>query len=108
MSGDVASERALWQSVVNRALVDALWPAPYAGHLHGSGVAIEQKDEARRWIGSRNFRRVCWLAGYDPQFILDRVRPLLTDDAAAARFVQAVYGSAHQRARMQLYRRRAA
>lgn len=91
--------RALWQSVVNRAIIDALWPRPKVTNDNGHGgiVCEHDKHKARSWIGSRDFRHVCSLAGYDPAFVESRVRPLLEDPEAAKVFVRRLSGGESSR-----------
>lgn len=67
-------ERDLWQAVIERAIVDALWPAPK--YNDGSGVRHLDQHQARKWFRTRHFEQACNLAGYAPEFIRDRIVPL--------------------------------
>lgn len=87
----MSPERALWGAVVNQGIVEALWPRTRK-HGNSSGVSGIDKDRARRWIGSRDFRTVCFLAGYDPEFVANRVTPLLDDPEKAQAFIVRLNG----------------
>lgn len=70
--GAADAERQLWGAVIWRAVSDAVWP----------GVGAEarfHRDQAREWFrfGGKDFRLVCELAGFDPDFIRDRVLPMI-------------------------------
>jgi hypothetical protein len=52
----VDPERALWATVLEVALSDA------------------QHRGDTSWIGTKDFREVCYLAGLDPEAVADRVR----------------------------------
>jgi hypothetical protein len=56
-------EAELWQAVVLRAMMDALAPGR-------DGI---DKSRADTWFrkGDKQFREVCSLAGFDPDFIRD-------------------------------------
>lgn len=61
----MSAEKMLWQSVVLKAFTDATATEP-------SGPENKRaKVDADRWIkhGGRDFRQVCFLAGFDPDFI---------------------------------------
>jgi len=60
-------EQRLWQGVVLLALSDATVDDP------GSRDMARARDEARTWItrAGRDYRMVCALAGWDPEFIRD-------------------------------------
>lgn len=62
---DAARARGLWSAVLLTAIDDA----------RGHGSALDQVY-ARRWLGrgSGDFRRVCWLAGVDPEDVQARMR----------------------------------
>jgi len=59
-------EQRLWQAVVYRAAMDALNPTD-------SDEGLKAQREADVWLrrNSKDFRRVCNLAGIDPDFIRD-------------------------------------
>lgn len=62
-------EQELWQTVVYNAILESLYP--------GEGRERRNaKRDAIRWIefGGRDFKRVCSLAGLDPDFIQDAWR----------------------------------
>jgi hypothetical protein len=69
-------ERKLWQTVLERAVWDALWHRPVRAH-DTSGTSERAQAEARAWFGTKDFRTVCYLAGADPDFIGDKVRPMI-------------------------------
>lgn len=73
-------ERHLWQSVVFLAVSDAL-PAP---KTRLSAEVIRFRDAAAAWIeaGGKDYRKVCHLAGIDPEmlrraFIERRIDPVI-------------------------------
>ena len=88
---DVTAERRLWCAVVNQAVTEALWPRPIKNG-GSSGISHLDKHLARRWLGSRDFRLVCSLAGYDPDFIMDAISPILGDTKAGERFIVRLNG----------------
>ena len=59
-------ERLLWQTVLINGLIDTT----------GRRISIEpcHADQARAWIGTRDFHTVCALAGMDGHFVLDSYR----------------------------------
>ena len=63
----MSPEKRLWQSVVVKALTDATAVDP------SSDEDLRAKREADSWLrgGGKDFRRVCSLAGFDPDFIRD-------------------------------------
>lgn len=68
----VRGERAMWVAVITQAMMDAL----------SRSNKIEEKyhqHEAQRWLtgGSKDFRTVCHLAGFDPDYIRTRVKRAL-------------------------------
>lgn len=71
---DTAACRALWRWVLASGLRDALGLAA-AGHDKASPVAI--RNNARAWIGSRDFHMVCALAGEDGSRVEARYRRTL-------------------------------
>ncbi len=66
----MTGEQRLWQEVVLMAVTDATNPAPHNSEEHRAKV------EARDWLedGKSDFRRVCDLAGMDPEFVRDAYR----------------------------------
>jgi len=75
---DHSRERQLWCAVIERAVQDAIRP-------DGPGATapehVRQREEARRWFAdnSHDFRSACDAAGFDPDFLRDRVLRM-TDD----------------------------
>lgn len=71
-SADQSRERQLWCAVIARAVRDALWPA---GPLSVSREQARDQAEARRWFleNDPDYRRVCESAGFDPDYLRDRV-----------------------------------
>lgn len=63
----ISPEQRLWQSVLYRAVMDATDPDP------GSDETIRAKRDALSWLrgGGKDYRKVCSLAGVDPDFIRD-------------------------------------
>lgn len=98
-AAELVGERNLWGAVVNRAILDALWPNPCAT---GSGTVSHQEQRAARsWIGSRGFREACQLAGFEPDFVRDRLLPLLDDPEAALAFSERLNSGEAERRRSQ-------
>ncbi|EBA18377.1 hypothetical protein RSK20926_11679 [Roseobacter sp. SK209-2-6] len=64
-------EKLLFQSVLFQALLDATSPSTVARYA-------ETRDRAKRWFqeGRKDFRWICWLAGFDPE----EVRSAYLDD----------------------------
>lgn len=89
MRTGASPEQALWQAVVSQAIIDAASRA--SGGLGGAALTELEKHKARTWFGSRDFRVACSLAGYEPEFVEDRVRPILSDPEAAAQFVRVLH-----------------
>ena len=63
----MSPEQILWQSVLMQAARDATAPKP------GDKETIRAKVEADVWFrrGGKQFRQVCMMAGFDPDFIRD-------------------------------------
>jgi hypothetical protein len=63
----VSPEQLLWQTVIEKAVFDALNPEP------ANDQDRHEKPMAERWIRNcgRDFRFVCSLAGIDPRFLSD-------------------------------------
>ena len=63
----MSPEQILWQSVLMQAARDATAPKP------GDKETIRAKVEADAWFrrGGKQFRQVCMMAGFDPDFIRD-------------------------------------
>jgi hypothetical protein len=63
----MSPEQILWQSVLMQAARDATAPNP------GDTETIRAKVEADAWFrrGGKQFRQVCMMAGFDPDFIRD-------------------------------------
>lgn len=67
ISRDPSPERRLWASVLMRALDDAI------GLAEGIYWRLEM-NRALNWIGSKDFREVCSLAGVEPDAVSERFR----------------------------------
>jgi hypothetical protein len=67
-------ERQLWWTVLERAVLDALWTATITHD--SSGTSLHDQRTARAWFGRKDFHTVCHLAGADPDFIRDKVVPM--------------------------------
>jgi len=71
------SETDLWVAVLERGLRDAMLPEKHMRKYGMSGTTYEKaisRRSARAWIGSEDFATVCYLAGMNPKFVLDRFR----------------------------------
>lgn len=78
---DAAAARNLWGAVLLEAVSDCLRPRASAGEI--------------AWLGGANFRMVCALAGFEPDFVHDRVRQALARDDAGRRAFVAGLGKNH-------------
>jgi hypothetical protein len=67
MGMSMSPEQLLWQTVIEKAFVDATNPEP------ANKDDIREKARASAWIRNcgRDFRFVCSLAGLAPQFLSD-------------------------------------
>lgn len=81
---DHSRERQLWCAVIGRAVQDAIRPV---GQVGWTTEHARQRDEARRWFSENDpdFRRACEAAGYDPDFLRDRVLRLTGADGSVDR-----------------------
>lgn len=70
VSHPVSPERRLWIAVLENALQDINTTARYGERFNARRAAID-------WIGSRRFREVCLLAGFDPDYIEQGIRTRL-------------------------------
>jgi hypothetical protein len=77
----MTGEQRLWQEVVLMAVTDATNPAPH------NSEEYRAKIEACEWLedGKSDFRRVCDLAGMDPNFVRDAFRAGRIDREAIRR-----------------------
>lgn len=78
---DAAAARNLWGAVLLEAVSDCLRPRASAGEI--------------AWLGGANFRMVCALAGFDPDFIHDRVRQAIDSGPGARRAFVSGLGKNH-------------
>lgn len=76
--------RELWGSVLNLAIQDALRIKP-TRHQGSGATSMLDQYQARRWLGSSDFRLICSLAGIEPEFVVDRVTPLIAAPAEVRR-----------------------
>jgi len=66
-------EQQLWASVLALGITDA------TGHVGGtsggsrySGTRSTLEEQAKSWIGTKDFYETCYLAGFDPHAIRER------------------------------------
>lgn len=59
--------RALWLTVLQE-----LWSDAFTDH--DSADSLKDREEARKWFGSRGFRQVCYLAGVSWEHVLRKYR----------------------------------
>lgn len=71
-------ERQLWCAVIERAVQDAVRPDGIAGT---TPEHVRHREEARRWFAENghDFRAACDAAGFDPDFLRDRVLRIASD-----------------------------
>lgn len=74
----VRREQALWRAVIMQMFTDALSNSR-------KYEALQHKREAEIWLRgtSRDFRTVCDYAGYDPDYVRQIARRLLTQHTGA-------------------------
>lgn len=65
--------QTLWRAVLTQMMTDAI-------SRSGKPEAVQHRREARRWIHSfsRDFRMVCYYAGYDPRWVREKMEAFLT------------------------------
>jgi hypothetical protein len=87
--------RQIWVNVLLQAARDLLTDAKH--HANGvGGTTGLQKHQTTSWIGSRDFREVCQLAGYDPTRVERAFRRRLTEKGAAANLFPHQGAAAHK------------
>ena len=76
---DESNERYLWSAVMEQAIADA--------NPKMTDILIEkladpevnyfdrEKEKARAWFGGRDFKTVCSLAGFNPDWVMRKVQP---------------------------------
>lgn len=86
--------RALWGMALIRALADAVTPNPIRqSHQSGSRVCTMAQREAQDWIGGRDFRVICGLAGLEPEPVAEWYeRVMAGGDAARAEALKSLTG----------------
>ena len=71
--------RALWLAILNQEVETALGrPLPCANTAREKERAV---DDARNWIGGKDFREVCHYAGVEPEAVLRVYRQRIADPA---------------------------
>jgi hypothetical protein len=86
-------ETALWRAVIAQAVSDAtaIWrprKAQSYGKPHQMAAETRRaRDEARSWLlgNGKDFKRVCHMAGLDPDAVQDSARALSARDWVVAR-----------------------
>ena len=69
--------RALWLAILNQEIETALGrPLP---HISGTAAQANARDEARRWVGGKDFHEICYLVGIEPEAVLRVYRARLAD-----------------------------
>ncbi len=87
--------RRIWTNVLLQAARDLL--TLKVRHSDAvSGVGVLEHAQAQSWIGSRDFREVCTLAGYDPTRIERAFRARLADKDASRRLFPHQGAAAHK------------
>mgnify|MGYP000377288031 CR=1 FL=1 len=83
--------RALWADVLRRALADAVTVGNSAS---GLSLSPAYKASSKNWIGGRDFRIVCALAGVEPCSVEAVYRRVMAGgEDARLEFVVALYGA---------------
>lgn len=81
---EAARCRSLWQEVLLQGLRDLLNPT--------SIEVVREQPKWRSWIGSRDFREVCDLAGVDPEATAATFKRVAEGDVATCAQVEASLG----------------
>lgn len=93
----VKGEKAMWVAVITQAMMDALSRSNKSEDSY-------QRHEAIQWLtgGSKDFRTVCQLAGFDPDYIRKKAKQCL----AAPRPWRAIAGTGKRYEERKAYRKR--
>ena len=81
---EAVSEKKLWRYVLDRGLRDALAQSDPKVTGSASQDRVNAIRKAKAWIGSTDFYEVCYLAGFDPEAVKERVRAGKVDMQAEA------------------------
>lgn len=90
-SAEHSRERQLWCAVIGRAVLDATRPYGPSGETAEQARA---RAEAWRWFldNDEDFRKACEAAGFDPDFLRDRVLRLSEESGVAPELPAAASG----------------
>ncbi len=89
--------RHIWVSVLVQAARDLLsHPPSQAGVARPSGPGQLEKYKAQQWIGSRDFREVCGLAGVDPDRAERAFRKRLAERAEGKQIFHRTGAASHK------------
>ena len=64
------SERDLWVAVIATAVLDLREASPTTRRTNERELI---RAEAERWFGTSNFRRICIMADFDPDYVLGQI-----------------------------------
>lgn len=91
---DAHNSQHLWQCVLLQAARDLLTLKTRADGV--SGPAASDQHYTKMWIGSRDFREVCQLAGFDPSRVERAFRKRLTEKDAGRKLFPHQGAAAHK------------
>ena len=82
-------EAAMWRAVVTQAVLDASWKR--TGKHENVRDNVVNRDKARAWLlgDSKDFRDVCFMAGYDPDAVRESAQRKDEADWPAVRLMRA-------------------
>lgn len=82
-------EAALWRAVVTQAVMDASWKQ--TGKHETVGDSVLNRDKARAWLlgNSKDFREVCFMAGFDPDAVRESAQRKDAEDWPSLRLMRA-------------------
>ena len=91
--------RHVWQCVLLQAARDLLVLKTRSDGI--SGPSSSDQHYSKMWIGSRDFREVCELAGYDPTRVERAFRQRLTEQGAGRKLFPHTGKAAHKVAHLE-------
>lgn len=84
----------MWGMALIRGLADAITPNPiHKSRRSGSRVSRVDQEDARQWVGSRDFHYVCALAGVEAEAALEWYERVMSREETRAAALQALTGS---------------
>lgn len=88
---DPVACRNLWADVLRRALADAVTTGHFTA---GLSMSPDAKAKHQGWVGGKDFRAVCALAGFEPEPVLACYRRAMSGgDEARQTLIVKLYGA---------------